>query len=124
MDKIKVLVIDDEKVVLMAMKKILEKHGFLVDCVNSPTDFIKNLKNDGYKYYFLDYILTELDGIEVYKKLKELSPEAKVVFITGSINTNEIVNRAKEITPNEEINFIYKPDLNEKTILEIIKKLS
>jgi two-component system, NtrC family, response regulator HydG len=123
MDKIKVLVIDDEKVVLMALKKILEKHGFLVDTVDSSKESLEMVAHDGYKLYFLDYILPDLDGIEVYRNLKEHSPDSKVIFISGSINTDEIIKKAKEVTPNEEITCIYKPDISEEVLLETIKKV-
>ena len=123
MDKIKVLVIDDEKVVLMALKKILEKHNFLVDTVGSSKKSLETIKKDGYKLFFLDYIMQDLDGIEVYKKIKEMHPEAKVIFISGSINTDKIIKKAKEVTPNEEITCIYKPDISEEVLLETIKKV-
>ncbi|MFW6354627.1 MAG: response regulator, partial [Verrucomicrobiota bacterium] len=44
----RILVVDDEALVLMALRETLESAGFLVDACNSPTEALAKLKTQSY----------------------------------------------------------------------------
>ena len=119
-----VLIIDDETIVRLALKKILKKHNYEPSEVKRGLDAIELIEKETYDYYLVDFLLEDITGIDFYEKVKNKNPDAKVIFISGSIDIKIIKTEAQKITPNENIHIIFKPDLNEENLIETLSKIS
>jgi DNA-binding NtrC family response regulator len=113
----KVLVVDDEAVVVNSVRKTLEKRGFFVEGVFNGKDAIEKSANGGYNLIILDMKLGNENGLDLISKLRNASPESSIVVVTGfaSIDTAiESVRRgandymAKPFTPEELYNMAEK----------------
>jgi CheY-like chemotaxis protein len=80
-----VLVIDDDPAVLLTIKTLLVKRGFnVLSSSSSPKglDLLRYAPRD-IRLVVLDYNMPKLDGGETLNFIKQLSPNAKVIGLTG-----------------------------------------
>ena len=122
--KAKVLVTDDEKILLELLGDILKAAGSEVIAVNDSLKAAEVYQNTpGIDLVMLDVIMPGKSGVDVYNELKEINPDVKVVFMSGytrDAQINELVEK------NENIEFINKPyaaaDVVEKLAMLLAKK--
>ncbi|MCW8811008.1 MAG: response regulator [Ignavibacteriaceae bacterium] len=103
--KIKILLLDDEPIVLERVKSSLELSGYNVDSFISSKDAIDKLKQVKYDILITDLKMSSPDGMEVLKTAKQIQPEIKAIVITG-FATKQTAEFAKKIGA---IEFIPKP---------------
>lgn len=82
-----ILIIDDEAELREMAKKIFEKKGFRVLLAENGESAIRIFKQNSHKIrlVILDMVLPGIDGAEVYKNLKELCAELKIILTSGYI---------------------------------------
>ena len=118
-----ILFVDDEERVLSIGTKILEKLGFEVLAAGSGQEAVKMFKEhkDQIDMVLLDMIMPEMNGEAVYKRLKEIDPNVKVLLSSGY----SVEGLATEILDRGCDGFIQKPftlnDLSER-ITEVLAK--
>ncbi len=83
MSKAKVLVIDDEDIVLTSCYRVLTPEGYDVKIATRGLDGLQMLKNDQYDVVLLDVKMPDMDGIEVLRRIKKEWPDIPVIIITG-----------------------------------------
>ena len=113
----KILLVDDEPDVTLALKKGLEENGFSVDAFNDPRVALLKFKAAYYDLLLLDIKMADLNGFQLYQEVKKKDNRAKVCFITAY----EIYyDRLKEDFPTLNVGcFIKKP----VEIQELVKKI-
>jgi DNA-binding response OmpR family regulator len=79
----RILVVDDESDVCMALEKILDEHGFTVDSYKNPLLAFQKFKADLYDLVILDIKMPELNGFVLYREIKSLDKKVKVCFLTA-----------------------------------------
>jgi DNA-binding NtrC family response regulator len=80
----RILIIDDETDITIALKKALTDNGFeQVDTFNDPLLALKSFKVDLYGLIILDIIMPEIDGFELYEQMRSIDNDVKVCFITA-----------------------------------------
>ena len=113
----KVLIIDDEKDICYLISEILQDEKFITESVTNSSEVIKKLETFRPDLIILDVWLgpnSELDGIELLKKIMTINPLIPVIVITGHGTVDMAVNAIK----NGAYDFIEKPFNSEKiTIL-------
>ena len=113
----KVLIIDDEKDICYLISEILQDEKFITESVFNSSEAIKKLETFRPDLIILDVWLgpnSELDGIELLKKIMTINPLIPVIVITGHGTVDMAVNAIK----NGAYDFIEKPFNSEKiTIL-------
>ena len=84
---ISMLAVDDDPVILEYLKEIVEKFGATCETELSGETAIKNVEENGvYDFYFVDYKLPGIDGMELTRILKEKNTEnGKGVVIMMSV---------------------------------------
>ena len=84
MSKARILVVDDDKLVLMGFQKILKEAGYDVKTTQSGKEAIEIVKNEKFDLVYTDMKMPEMNGADVCKGIKEISPELTVVLFSGS----------------------------------------
>lgn len=68
----KALVVDDSMINLKVAQKLLEHENVLVDTALSGMDCLEKVRNNSYDIIFMDIMMPEMDGVEVFHKLREI----------------------------------------------------
>ena len=77
------LLVDDEADIALALSLGLESNGFSVDTFTSSITALTNFKSDFYKLALLDIKIPEMDGIELYKKIRDKDKKIRVCFVSA-----------------------------------------
>ena len=80
----KILIVDDEDDITLSFKRILEIHGFEVDVFNDSMLALSKFKVNYYDIALLDIKMPNIDGFDLYKKIKEMDKNIKICFLTAS----------------------------------------
>ena len=116
--KIKVLLLDDEPIVVERVKASLEMAGYQVDSFTSSKDVTEILKRVKYDILITDLKMSSPDGMEVLKIAKQFQPDIKAIIITG-FATNQTAEFAKKMGAVEFIAKPFKLSQLKETLKEI-----
>jgi len=116
----KILVVDDEKMVLVSIKKLLEKEGYQVFTSESAKQALEEVKNNDFSLLICDIRMPGEDGIELIKKIrKHLKDTGKnempEILITGYAD----IARYQEAVDLGIKDYIHKPFDNKDLILAV-----
>ncbi len=116
----KILLVDDEEIVISVGKQMLEKLGFSVLTAGSGKKALEVYKNnqDDINLIVLDMIMPDLGAADVYEDLKSINPTLKVLLSSGygaDYQTTELLSRGCS-------GFIQKP-FNMQTLADKIKEV-
>ena len=78
----KVLVVDDEKLIVKGIRFSLEQEGMEVDCAYDGEEAVQKAKENEYDIILLDVMLPKLDGFEVCQQIREFS-SVPVIMLTA-----------------------------------------
>ncbi len=78
----KVLVVDDEKLIVKGLRFSLEQEGMEVDCAYDGEEALEYARNKEYDIVLLDIMLPKLDGYEVCQQIREFS-NMPIVMLTA-----------------------------------------
>ena len=67
----RVLVVDDEKLIVNGIRFSLEQDGYDVDCAYDGEEALKLAKENAYDIILLDVMLPKYDGFEVCQQIRE-----------------------------------------------------
>jgi DNA-binding response OmpR family regulator len=81
--KPRVLVVDDEPDINLTFKTGLEANGFEVDAFSDPVLALSNFKSGVYDLLLLDVRMPQINGFELYEKLRKIDSNVKACFITA-----------------------------------------
>jgi len=116
-EKMSILVLDDEAIVLKRLKPALEKAGYEVEAFSRSSDASSRIMEREFDIVVTDLKMEGLDGMQFLTQVKEHSPKTEVVVITGFAT----MDTAKESFKKGVFDFLAKPfKLGE--ILETVKK--
>ena len=91
----KILIVDDDELLLMVLKRYLDQQGFKhVLAVPSGQDSIEAISHTRFDTIVLDINLPGIDGWQVLERVKIISPDTEVIMITGA---SAVINRCRSI---------------------------
>jgi len=79
----KILVIDDEDIVLKSCYRALTPEGHTVKTANNGAEGLSMLENEPFDIVMVDIRMPDMDGIELLMRIKGKWPETEVIMITG-----------------------------------------
>lgn len=122
MPNIKILVVDDEKVILLAFKAVLEKEGYYVKIATNGNTAVEILRSEPFDIIYTDLIMPGMNGIELIEEIKSISQNTKVALITG-FSLEFLKDKPAMLKACENYKVLKKP-INNSDILELTKELS
>ena len=78
----RVLVVDDEKLIVKGIRFSLEQDGMDVDCAYDGEEALKLIRENKYNIILLDVMLPKLDGFQVCQQVREFS-DVPIVMLTA-----------------------------------------
>lgn len=78
-----VLIVDDEETVGIGMSEMLKDAGFDASYVTSGKEAVEAMRTKPYGLVFMDMVMPEMNGLETFRFIKRLNPDARVVLFTG-----------------------------------------
>jgi DNA-binding NtrC family response regulator len=100
-----VMILDDEPIVCERLRSTLEKVNLDIETFTNPNEAVKRFGTKKFHLLITDLKMKELDGIEILKMVQKVSPETKVIIITGFAT----VEKAREALKIGAYDFIAKP---------------
>ena len=117
MNKGKIVVVDDEKIVTSAFSTLLRVEGFSdAHFFNSPTDALEFLKINTPDLVISDFLMPEMNGLEFLTEVKKLYPEVSKILLTGYADKENAIRAINEIGLYR---YIEKPWSNDDLIINI-----
>ena len=116
----RILAVDDEPDLTMICSLALQYHGFKVDTFNDSQKALSNFKPDYYDLVILDIKMPNMDGFELYDKIKKKDDKVKICFLTASELYYEEF-RKKEYSALDKNLFLKKPIDNDDLLKEVNK---
>ncbi len=113
----RVLIIDDERPVLMTLEALLKRHGYEVDTAPTATQGVKMLKSRSPTLVLLDLRLPDADGLEMLERIKSELPDVQVIILTA----HDSLHNAIESIKRGAFHFISKPYAPEE-LLSLVEK--
>jgi response regulator RpfG family c-di-GMP phosphodiesterase len=111
-----ILVVDDEAIVLSALKETLERAGFHVVACNSPLKALTILEERDFAVIISDQRMPEMLGLDFLVQSRELRPKASRILITAVLALPTIVDA---INRGEIFRFVAKPWLREELMATV-----
>lgn len=116
----RILAVDDEPDLTMICSLALQYHGFKVDTFNDSQKALSNFKPGYYDLVILDIKMPNMDGFELYDKIKKKDDKVKICFLTASELYYEEF-RKKEYSALDKNLFLKKPIDNDDLLKEVNK---
>lgn len=110
---------DDEYDITRLVRMVLESKGFLVDAYTDPIFALSDFKAGLYDLLLLDIRMPEMNGLELYQKMKQIDSNVKVCFITASELFYEEYRRMETHPWLDKAYFIQKPFRTEEMVEQI-----
>ena len=122
-NKKRILIVDDEVDITLSFSLALEDSGlFEVDTYNDPLVALSNYRPNSYDLLLLDIKMPNMNGFELYDKIKRIDNKVKVCFISAY---DVDYNALREQFPSLEIDCLLPMDIMRKPIeiRKLIKRI-
>lgn len=88
----KVLIVDDELLLIKGLKYSLEQDGYEVDSVLEGNEAFRKISLEEYDIVILDLILPDINGLELCQKIREISNVPLLILSTNNEDMNKILS--------------------------------
>ena len=116
----KVLLLEDDKILSQTLYEILTQNGFEVTAVEQGEEAIELTYSNNYDIYLFDINLPDINGIDILKSLKDANDQTPAIFISAN---EDIQTIAKGFEVGAE-DYIKKPFMPEELLVRLNAKLS
>ena len=112
-----ILIVDDNASQCKTMSLILRHKGHAVATANDGPEAIKRVQEQPFDMIFMDVKMPLMNGVEAYRRIKEIRPDAVVVMMTAYA-VEDLVQQALE---EGAYGIVYKP-LDIERVIAIIEE--
>jgi two-component system NtrC family response regulator len=113
----RILVVDDERPILMTLEALLNRHGYVTDTAGTAALGLRLLRNNSPAVVLLDLQLPDAEGLQMLDQIKREHPETQVIILTA----HDSLNNAIESIKRGAYHFISKPYAPEE-LLSLVEK--
>jgi DNA-binding NtrC family response regulator len=108
--KARILIVDGNSDILLTFTKALEVYSqFEADTFKDPIEALSRFKVKTYDLQIIDIRLPQMDGFELYDKMKEIDNKVKVCFMTAYYINIKALRAVFALSSDLEACFIGKP---------------
>ncbi len=93
--KAKILVVDDDKIVLRAVTEILQREGYTVVAIDDAVEGLAASKDPSFDVAVLDIKMPNLSGMDLLKAFKQQRPDVEVIMMTAFATVETAVEAVK-----------------------------
>src|SRR5256714_7057547 len=115
----RILIIDDERTILLTLEALLGRHGYQVDTAATASYGLRRLKETSPAVVLLDLQLPDAEGLEMLGQIKDEHPDTQVIILTA----HDSLNNAIESIKRGAFHFVSKPYAPEELISLVEKAL-
>ena len=112
-----ILIVDDHIDSAKMLSRILERKGYSVATATDGHKAIERVKESPFDLTFMDVKMPGMNGLETYRRIKEIRPEAVVVMMTA-YDVDDLIRTA---IGERAHGAIYKP-LNIQEVLALVER--
>jgi len=116
-EKGSVLIVDDNISLCKTLSFVLRRKGYATTTATDGPEGIERVRERPFDMIFMDIKLPFMDGVETYRRIKKIRPEA-AVFMMTAYSVEELVKEALE---EGAYGIVYKP-LNIEKVVSIIER--
>ena len=104
-----ILIIDDEPDIILTLRLALEQNGFRTDSYSDSILAYKNFRAGVYDLVLLDIKMPNVDGFQLYQKIKRIDSRIKICFLTASEFYDEEIRKEQGFDGFNKELFLRKP---------------
>jgi DNA-binding NtrC family response regulator len=105
----RILVVDDEEIVIRSCLRILEGNGFQIETARDGREALQQVEQNAYDIMILDIMMPNVSGLDVLQRVKESHPDIEVIMITGLSQIDTAV-QAMKLGAFDYISKPFEPD--------------
>ena len=113
----KILVVDDDEIVLATLRDILQPAGFTVTLQSDPVAALALMRQEAFNILIADLKMMQMDGLALIQSARDLDPELITLVITGYPSIETVVSAMKDGV----YDYITKP-IHPKTLLASVRR--
>jgi len=113
----RIVIIDDERPILLTLEALLGRHGFQTETAATAAAGLRALKNEPAVLVLLDLQLPDAQGLQMLEEIKRNYPDTQVIILTA----HDTLNNAIESIKRGAYHFISKPYAPEE-LLSLVEK--
>ena len=131
MDKVRILIVDDDDIARKNFSRILQKQGFKVSTAKTGSTALERLAESSYDLVMTDLAMEDLNGLELLSRVKNQFPDVEVILITGYASIPTAIEAIKKgayhylekpIRPDEMVH-LARQAIEKKRLREQVAKL-
>ncbi|MFW6372038.1 MAG: sigma-54-dependent transcriptional regulator [Bacteroidota bacterium] len=113
----RILIIDDDVTFGLMLKKLLEKHNYIVTNVISPVEAKRIIDQHYFDVVFTDLRMPDVSGMDLIRQIKGKSPQTQIIMMTGYADIATAIESIKK----GAFNYLSKP-VNPEEVLAIVRE--
>jgi DNA-binding NtrC family response regulator len=88
----RILVVDDEEIVLVALQEVLRREHYEVISTGDPAVALAELKKRPFAVIITDQRMPELTGLELLAQARQIQPDATRILITAVLSLDTVID--------------------------------
>jgi len=118
----KILVVDDDAIVIKSCRRILETEGFEVTAVPGADEALEKIKSSEFDLLLMDVKMPKHDGIFLMREIKKNWSDIPIIVMSG-YPTPETIADVLKLGATQFIPKPFRPDELVKTVRQVIQKM-
>ena len=118
----KILVVDDDTIVIKSCRRILEAEGFEVTTVSSADSALEAIKKSDFDILLIDVKMPKRDGMYLMREIKTNWPEIPTIVMSG-YPTPETIAEVLNLGATLFIPKPFRPDELIKSVRQVLKNV-
>jgi DNA-binding NtrC family response regulator len=118
----KILVVDDDAIVIRSCRRILEAEGFEVSTVPGADKALEAIRTSDFDILLIDVKMPERDGMYLMREIKKNWPEIPTIVMSG-YPTPETIAEVLRLGATLFIPKPFRPDELIKSVRQVLKKV-
>ncbi|UCG51001.1 MAG: response regulator [Candidatus Latescibacterota bacterium] len=97
-DKLTVVIVDDEEMVLTSLESFLDlETDYVVKSFKNPMEALKYIEGNSVDLVVSDYLMPEMDGISFLGEVRKLKPDVPRIILTGYADKENAIKAINEV---------------------------